>query len=186
MNFSKKTKKTIISENKDTYNHLLDSLIPNISLPNQDGNLLNLKRKDTFKLIIYCYPMTGHPKKPLPRGWNSIPGATGCTLQTCSFRDQYDELIKLNALPIGLSTQSIADIKEMTLRLNIPYDIVSDINLELVKKIDLPTFKIDNKIYIKRLTLIVEQSKIKCVFFPIFSPQNNIFDVLKWLKKNQS
>ena len=99
---------------------------------------------------------------------------------------KYDELIKLNALPIGLSTQSIADIKEMTLRLNIPYDIVSDINLELVKKIDLPTFKIDNKIYIKRLTLIVEQSKIKCVFFPIFSPQNNIFDVLKWLKKNQS
>ena len=106
--------------------HLVNKIIPEISLPNQDGNLLRLNRLDTFRLIIYCYPMTGHPDKPLPKNWDSIPGVRGCTLQTCSFRDSYDDFIKLNSIPIGLSTQSTEDIKEMTIRLLIPYDVVSD------------------------------------------------------------
>ena len=72
-------------------NHLTNKQIPDISLPNQDGNLLKLNRSDTFRLIIYCYPMTGNPNKPLPKNWDSIPGARGCTPETCSFRDAHDD-----------------------------------------------------------------------------------------------
>ena len=95
--------------------HLLNKHLPAISLKNQQGNLLNLKRSDTFRLILYFYPMTGNPNKILPQNWNQIPGATGCTSETCTFRDNYEELIKLNAIPIGITTQSVEDIQEMTM-----------------------------------------------------------------------
>ena len=119
--------------------HLINMILPNISLPNQDGNLLKLNRNDTFKLVIYCYPMTGHPNKLLPKNWNNIPGARGCTPQNCSFRDSYDDFIIRNAVPIGLSTQSVSDIKEMTTRLLIPYDVVSDEQLNFTNLLQLPT-----------------------------------------------
>ena len=164
--------------------HLLNSKIPDISLPNQDGNLLKLSRSDTFNLIIYFYPMTGNPKKSLPENWDNIPGARGCTPQTCSIRDNYFEFTALNAIPIGISSQSIDDIKEMTTRLNIPYDILSDEKLYLTKKIKLPTFNIGKKTYIKRITLIVRKSIIRHVFYPIFPPDLHFKDVIKWLKSN--
>ena len=165
-------------------NHLVNKTIPDIFLPNQNGNMLKLNRTDTFRLIIYCYPMTGRPDKVLPENWNSIPGARGCTPQTCSFRDTYDDFIKLNSIPIGLSTQSIEDIREMTLRLSIPYDVVSDEKMTFIKLMKLPTFKIYNKTYIKRITMIVEKSIIKHVFYPIFPPDLHVKDVIHWLEKN--
>ena len=164
--------------------HLLNSLIADISLSNQDDNLLKLNRYDTFRLVLFCYPMTGHPDKPLPENWDIIPGAKGCTPQNCSFRDNHDNLIKSNALPIGVSTQSIVDIKEMTTRLQIPYDVLSDEKLIFSSAMNLPTFSINNETFLKRVTLIVEKSVIKKVFYPIFSPNNHINEVLDWLKKN--
>jgi len=130
-------------------NHLLNTNLPSISLANQDGILLKLKRNDTFRIILYCFPMTGHPEKPLPTGWNNIPGARGCTPQACSFRDHYDDLIKLNAIPIGLSTQNVNELKEMSKRLKIPYDVVSDANLNFANLMKLPTFKVEGKVFIK-------------------------------------
>ena len=173
-----------VPENDGACNHLLNKNIPEISLPNQKGNLLKLNRLDTFRLIIYCYPMTGNPKKPLPDNWNDIPGARGCTSQNCSFRDNYDKFINLNAIPIGLSTQSIDEINEMTNRLLIPYDILSDSNLDFVNLLKLPTFKINDKIYIKRLTLIVEKSIIRHYFYPIFPPDLHFQEVIKWVESN--
>jgi len=164
--------------------HLLNSIIPNISLPTQDGNLLKLNRFDTFQLVLFCYPMTGHPSRPLPENWDSIPGASGCTTQNCSFRDNYDNLIKANSLPVGISTQPVSDIKEMTSRLHIPYDIVSDQELRLSSTINLPTFSIGDKKYLKRVTMIIEKSVIKKIFYPVFSPHTHINEVLEWLKKN--
>ena len=165
-------------------NHLVNKTIPDIFLPNQNGNMLKLNRTDTFRLIIYCYPMTGRPDKALPENWNSIPGAKGCTPQTCSFRESYDNFIKLNSIPIGLSTQSIEDIREMTMRLSIPYDVVSDEKMTFIKLMKLPTFKINNKTYIKRITMIVEKSIIKHVFYPVFPPDLHVKDVIHWLEKN--
>ena len=128
--------------------------------------------------------MTGHPEKHLPTGWDDIPGARGCTPQTCSIRDSYDDLIKLNAIPIGLSTQRVEDLKEMTTRLKIPYDVVSDTNLHFVNLMKLPTFCVNEKVFIKRSTLIIENSIIKKVFYPIFPPNLHINNVINWLENN--
>ena len=165
-------------------NTLKNNNFPNISLPNQDGNLLNLDRLDTFRMVLYFYPMTGRPDRPLPENWNNIPGAKGCTIQTCLFRDSYDEIISLNAVPIGISTQSVDDNKEMTNRLKIPYDILSDDKLELSDELNIPTFSVESKIFLKRITLIVEKKIIKKVFYPINNINKHIEEVLKWLKEN--
>ena len=165
-------------------NHLKNKRILDVSLPNQDGNLLKLNRLDTFRLVIYCYSMTGHPNRLLPNSWDSIPGARGCTPETCSFRDAHDDFTTRNAIPIGLSTQSVSDIKEMTTRLLVPYDVVSDEHLTFVKQLKLPTFKVEDKIFIKRLTLIVEKSFIKHVFYPIFPPDLHVNEVIQWLDVN--
>ena len=164
--------------------HLLSKHLPSISLKNQQGNLLNLKRSDTFRLILYFYPMTGNPNKTLPQNWEQIPGATGCTSETCTFRDNYEELIKLNAIPIGISTQTVEDLQEMTNRLLIPYDVISDSDYSLMNALNIPNFKNENKIYFKRITLIVEKNIVKKVFYPIFPPNKHISEVLEWLRKN--
>ena len=175
---------TSISENDRHMNTLKNKNFPNISLPNQYGNLLNLQRLDTFRMVLYFYPMTGRPDKSLPYDWNNIPGAKGCTIQTCSFRDNYDEIISFNAVPIGISTQSVDDNKEMTSRLKIPYDVLSDEKLELSNQLNIPIFSVDSKIFLKRITLIVERKIIKKVFYPIININKHIEEVLKWLKEN--
>jgi len=185
MNLSELPKDLPIPENDGACDHLYNSIIPTIELPNQDGNLLQLNRTDTFSLIIYCYPMTGHPDRELPENWNSIPGARGCTPETCSFRDNYDNFNALNSIPIGITTQSEEDIKEMTTRLRVPFDVLSDQYLLFTKLMKLPTFTINNKTFIKRLTLIVQKSFIKHVFYPIFPPDLHVKEVIQWLKNNQ-
>ena len=171
-------------ENGGDMDTLKNKNFPNISLPNQDGNLLNLHRLDTFRMVLYFYPMTGRPDRPLPDNWNNIPGAKGCTIQTCSFRDKYDEIISLNAVPIGISSQSVDDNKEMTSRLKVPYDVLSDEKLELCTELNIPTFLVDSKVFLKRITLIVEKNIIKKVFYPINDISKHIEEVLKWLKEN--
>ena len=165
-------------------NRLKNTKFPNISLANQDGNLLNLHRLDTFRMVLYFYPMTGRPDRPLPDNWNDIPGAKGCTIETCSFRDKYDEIITLNAVPIGITTQDVDHNKEMTSRLQIPYDVLSDKKLKLCNELNIPTFTVNSKIFFKRITLIVEKKIIKKVFYPINNINKHIEEVLEWLKEN--
>tara|TARA_Y100001970_G_scaffold108102_1_gene135191 strand:- start:16047 stop:16601 length:555 start_codon:yes stop_codon:yes gene_type:complete len=165
-------------------NHLLNMEIPQISLPNQDHSMLKLNRLDSFRIVIFCFSMTGRPDRSLPPNWRIYPGAKGCTSQNLSFRDNYEEIIKLNAIPIGVSTQSTDDLKEMVERLKIPFDVVSDYYLEFKKILNLPSFSINNKVYLKRTTLILEKLIIKKIFYPIFSPDKHVYDVIRWLKKN--
>ena len=173
-----------ILENEGVMDTLKNKNFPNISLPNQDGNLLNLHRLDTFRMVLYFYPMTGRPDRPLPENWNNIPGAKGCTIETCLFRDKYDEIINLNAVPIGISSQSVDDNKEMTRRLKVPYDVLRDEKLELSNELNIPTFLVDSKIFLRRITLIVEKKIIKKVFYPVNDINKHIEEVLKWLKQN--
>ena len=175
---------TSIPENYSDMNTLKNNNFPNISLPNQDGNLLNLHRLDTFRMVLYFYPMTGRPDKPLPDNWNNIPGAQGCTIETCSFRDKYDEIITLNALPIGITTQDVDHNKEMTSRLQIPYDVLSDEKLKSCNELNIPTFTVNSKTFFKRITLIIEKKIIKKVFYPINDINKHIEEVLRWLKEN--
>tara|TARA_Y100001970_G_C13944762_1_gene705040 strand:+ start:217 stop:783 length:567 start_codon:yes stop_codon:yes gene_type:complete len=165
--------------------HLEGMEIPDISLLTSNGDFIKVKRNESFRIVFYCYPMTGRPDRNLPENWNNIPGASGCTIQNISFNNQYEELIKLNAIPIGITTQSIEDIKEMTERLKINYDILSDYKLEFTTLLKLPTFKIYERIFIKRLTLVVSNNRINKVFYPIFPPNNHIKEVLEWLKNEK-
>ena len=176
--------KILIPEDDGAADHLKNKTIPDISLPNQEGNLLRLNRADTFRIILYFFPMTGRPDRPLPDNWNSIPGAKGCTIETCAFRDNYDALISLNSIPIGISTQSISDNKEMTSRLRVPYDVLSDEKLEFKNSLNLPNFLINDQVYLKRLTLIIEKNIIKKVFYPIYPIDKHIEEVVKWLQEN--
>ena len=179
-----KNSNTSIPEDEMEIKYLQNKNFPSICLPNQEGNLLRLDRNETFRMVLYFLPMTGRPDKPLPENWNNIPGAKGCTMQTCLFRDSYDEIISLNAVPIGISSQSVDDNKEMTNRLKIPYDILSDYKLELSDELNIPTFSVESKIFLKRITLIVEKKIIKKVFYPINDINKHIEEVLKWLKEN--
>ncbi len=184
MDDTKSIKDQPIPENNILSKYLLNKPLPSIALPNQWGNLLQLNRSDSFRLVIYFYSLTGNPNKKLPVNWHSIPGAKGCTLENCNFRDNYENLIKLNALPIGISSQTINEIKEMTNRLRIQYDVLSDSTLLCTQKLSLPTFIVDNRTFIRRLTIIVEKNIVKKVFYPIVSINKHIDDILKWLKEN--
>ena len=184
MDVTKSLKDQQITENHGSCDHLLHKLLPDISLPNQAGNLLKLDRSDTFRQVIYFYSLTGHPQKKLPENWNKIPGANGCTLENCSFRDNYEKFIELNSIPIGISTQTVEDINEMTSRLRIQYDVLSDSSLTCVSELKLPTFSIKNRIFIKKITIIVEKNIIRKVFFPILSINKHVNEVLVWLKIN--
>ncbi len=184
MDDTKSMKDQLIPSGSDLNDKLLNTYLPSISLPNQESNLLRLNRNDTFRLVIYFFSMTGHPNKKLPDNWSTIRGAEGCTLENCNFRDNYENLIQLNSIPIGISTQNINDIKEMTQRLKIQFDVLSDSNLVCARKLLLPTFSIDNKTYMKRITIIIEKNIIKKIFYPILSVNNHIDNIIKWLKEN--
>tara|TARA_Y100000590_G_scaffold470176_1_gene662549 strand:+ start:138 stop:701 length:564 start_codon:yes stop_codon:yes gene_type:complete len=184
VNFNTLPKDILIPKDDGLCNHLYGMEIPDISLLTTNGDYLKLRRKESFRLVLYFYPMTGRPDAKLPNNWNNIPGARGCTVENISFADNYDELIKLNAVPIGITSQNIQDIKEMTSRLKVSHDILSDYNLDLAKLLRLPTFSVDGRTYIKRLTLIVDNLKVVKVFYPIFPPDKHINDVILWLKNN--
>ncbi len=175
---------TFVIEDEGEVKYLKNKSIPDISLPNQEENLLRLYRLDTFRMVLYFFPMTGRPDRPLPENWNKITGVNGSTIQTCLFRDNYYKILSLNAVPIGVSSQTTDDNKEMTSRLGVPYDVLSDQNLQLKHSLNLPSFTINKKSYFKRLTLVLEKNIIKKVFYPVDQIDKHIEGVMKWLKEN--
>jgi peroxiredoxin len=165
-------------------NHLIGKAIPIITLRTSNNKLINLN-EIKGNLVIYCYPMTGRPDKSLPDGWEQIPGARGCTPQSCSFRDHYGELQKLNTQVFGLSTQSSEYQKEAKARLHLPFELLSDSELRFTNALKLPLLLVDNMTLIKRVTLIFKNGKIEKYFYPVFPPDKNIDEVIKWLEINQ-
>src|SRR5438445_564487 len=104
------------------------------------------------RTVIYSYPRTGVPGQPLPEGWNEIPGARGCTPQSCGFRDHFSELKRLAVLRVfGLSTQDTGYQREAVDRLHLPFPVLSDERLELAHAIELPTFKVAGMTLLKRM-----------------------------------
>jgi len=128
--------------------------------------------------------MTGQPGTPLPDRWDEIPGARGCTPQSCAFRDHYQELNDLGAQVFGLSTQSTEYQIEVKMLLHLPFEILSDCDLNLANALKLPIFEIEGKQLIKRITLIVEDAKIVKVLYPVFPPDKNVNEVIDWLQEN--
>ena len=163
--------------------HLLGSVLPDIALPSTDGSTVNLGQL-SGRWVIYIYPMTGRPGVPLPDGWDAIPGAKGCTPESCRFRDHYSELQALNAAVFGLSAQTTEYQREARNRLHLPFQLLSDSNLRLKSVMRLPTFSAAGMEMFKRLTLIAHEGQIEKVFYPVFPPDRNADEVLAWLRTN--
>jgi peroxiredoxin len=162
--------------------HLLGLRVPSLQLRSTANRMVNLAEvSGCQRTVVYCYPMTGAPGQNLPSGWDEIPGARGCTPQSCNFRDRFPELQALDVSVFGLSTQTTDYQQEMASRLHLPFEVVSDAELAFTKALKLPTFEIESKTLLKRVTLILSKGKIDKVFYPVFPPDNNAEQVIAWL-----
>ena len=163
---------------------LLHKDLPNLTSISTSGRKVNLA-DIKGRVVFYCYPMTGQPGIKLPDGWDSIPGARGCTPQSCSFRDHHQELKALDTQVYGISTQVSSVQQEAVARLHLPFELLSDADFQIIAALQLPTFEVENKKLIKRLTFIAQEGKIIKVFYPVFPPDRNAEDVVEWLKQEK-
>src|ERR1700688_784604 len=166
--------------------HLVGIMVPPISLVATDDTSVTLSALHG-RIVVFAYPRTGEPGKiSLVDDWDMIPGARGCTPQTCAFRDLFAELKSGGAEHVfGLSSQSNIYQTEMASRLHLPFPVLSDEKLALTRALNLPTMEVAGLTLIKRLALIIDAARITHVFYPVFPPDRNAGDVLEWLKENR-
>jgi peroxiredoxin len=165
--------------------HLAGMKLPDLSLPATDGKPVNLS-KFKGRTVVYIYPRTGVPGVDPPNGWDQIPGARGCTPQSCSFRDHFGELKRLGVAQLfGLSTQDTAYQQEAATRLHLPFAILSDEKLALTKALKLPTFTATGMTLLKRMALVIDDGVIAKAFYPVFPPDKNAEEVIAWLQASK-
>ncbi len=162
--------------------HLAGMKLPDLALRATDGSQVNLSALKG-RTVVYVYPRTGVPGIDLPLGWNEIPGARGCTPQSCSFRDHFGELERLGVAHLfGLSTQDTAYQQEAATRLHLPFAILSDEKRALTQALKLPTFTTSGMTLLKRMALVIDEGVINKVFYPVFPPDKNAEEVVAWLQ----
>ena len=162
--------------------HLLGFSLPPLTLAATTGASVDLGTL-TGLIVLYFYPRTGRPDEPLPEGWDMIPGARGCTPQTCAFRDHFAELQALGVSAVfGISTQTTVYQAEAATRLHLPFALLSDADRQLADALRLPMMEAAGMILNRRLTLIVSGGRIVKVFYPIFPPDRNAGDVIAALR----
>ena len=162
--------------------HLTGLKLPDITLPATGGATVNLA-KLKGRTVLYIYPRTGVPGVDPPPGWDMIPGARGCTPQSCGFRDHFAELKALGIAHVfGLSTQDTAYQREAAERLHLPFPILSDQELDFARAIFLPMFVASGMTLLARMALVIDDGVIKKVFYPVFPPDKNAEDVIAWLR----
>jgi peroxiredoxin len=165
--------------------HLSGAKLPDLTLPATDGPPVNLS-KLKGRTVVYIYPRTGVPGVDLPPGWNDIPGARGCTPQSCGFRDHFDELKRLGVAQLyGLSTQDSAYQQEAASRLHLPFAILSDGKMALTRALKLPTFTTSGMTLLKRMALVIDDGVITKAFYPVFPPDKNAAEVIAWLQASK-
>lgn len=163
--------------------HLADARMASVRLPATNGDTIDLSALPG-RVVVYAYPRTGQPGVENPDGWDMIPGARGCTPQSCSFRDHFAELKALGVNHLfGLSTQDLDYQREAAERLHLPFAVLSDQHLRLARAMDLPTFEAGGMTLLKRFTLVISDGKVEHVFHPVFPPDRSASDVVEWLSK---
>ncbi len=161
--------------------HLVGLYLPDLSLQATGGGSVNLSRLTDWS-VLFFYPMTGQPDVPLPNGWDEIPGARGCTPQSCAFRDMSKDLAARGVQTIyGISTQDTDYQTEAVHRLELPFPLLSDDSGALATALNLPTIEVEGRVLIKRITLILNGTKIEKVFYPVFPPDKNPQDVIEYM-----
>ncbi len=161
--------------------HLTDLTLPNIKLSSTCGGIINVGSLEGWS-VLFFYPMTGQPDHPLPEGWDKIPGARGCTPQSCAFRDLSRELNDKGVSNVyGISTQATDYQREVVNRLHLPFQLLSDADLKLASQLRLPTFEVNGQVLLKRLTLVLYNAKAKGVFYPVFPPDQNPAEVIEFM-----
>ena len=162
--------------------HLTGMKLPDLALRATSGASVNLSKLEG-RTVVYVYPRTGVPGVDLPPGWNEIPGARGCTPQSCGFRDHFDELKRLGVAQLfGLSTQDTVYQQEAASRLHLPFAILSDEKLALTRALKLPTFTTSGMTLLKRMALVIDDVVITKAFYPVFPPDKNAEEVIAWLQ----
>jgi peroxiredoxin len=165
--------------------HLPGMAIPDVVLPSSVGDVA-LADLAAERLVLYVYPQTGPPDKPVPPGWDELPGARGCTPQSCGFRDHAAELAAFAARVAGVSSQPLAEQQEFAARTRMPFPIVSDERFVLAATLSLPTFEFEGGRFYKRLALIAEKGVVVKVFYPVFPPDRNAAAVVDWLRRHRA
>lgn len=169
-------------EDDGAADHLTGMALPDVTLPATKGDAVNLGTVGG-RVVVYAYPMTGQPNVALPDGWDDIPGARGCTPQSCSFRDHFAELQALGVDHVfGLSTQGTEYQREVATRLHLPFPVLSDADGALTKALNLPVMEVEGRVLLKRMALVIEDGVIVKTFYPVFPPDRNAEDVLAWLR----
>jgi peroxiredoxin len=164
--------------------HLAGLALPPLELAATAGEPVSLALLEG-RTVVFAYPRTGRPGEPsLVDDWDLIPGARGCTPETCAFRDLHAELGEAGARVLGLSTQDTAYQLELVQRLHLPFPILSDAGLALTRALALPTFEAAGQTLIRRLTLLVRDGAIERVWYPVFPPDRHPGEVLAWLREN--
>lgn len=165
--------------------HLAGMKMPDLTLPATEGAPVNLSKLNG-RTVVYIYPRTGVPGVDPPQGWDQIPGARGCTPQSCSFRDHAGELKRLGVAQLyGLSTQDTAYQREAATRLHLPFPILSDEKLALTRALKLPTFTAGGMTLLKRLALVIDDGAITKAFYPVFPPDKNAEEVIAWIQASR-
>lgn len=164
--------------------HLPGRTLPDIALPSTADRRVRLRDVAQTASVFFFYPRTGRPEEPAPADWDRIPGARGCTPQSCGFRERLDDFKRRGVQVFGVSAQATDYQKEFVSRNHIPYEILSDEEFLLTEALGLPTFEYDGMRLIKRLALFARASTIEKVFYPVFPPDRNAEDVLAWLTQN--
>lgn len=162
--------------------HLPGLELPIIGLPATNGERVDLSSL-SGRAVVYVYPRTGVPGEPLPEGWDAIPGARGCTPQSCAFRDHFAALKEVGVEHVfGLSVQDTPYQAEVVERLELPFPLLSDHRRAFSQAVRLPTFEVDGTVLLKRITLIIDEGAISHVFYPVFPPDENAAQVLAHLQ----
>ena len=170
-----------VPEDDGAADHLLGAVVPAIALKATTGETVRLDEL-TGRAVLFCYPRTGRPDEELPPGWNAIPGARGCTPETCGFRDAHQQFTELGVRVLALSTQDPEYQREMAERLHLPFPVLSDERLELTSTLGLPTFETSGWTLLRRLTLVIDNGRVGHVFYPVFPPDSHAAEVLDWLR----